>query len=149
MGALFERTVVPVDGSKLAETAIGAIAPVVASQQGELVLVMVLDGHVDAALQEFATAEGIAVVEAAEAYLVGLVDDLVGQAIKARYRLIFDPVAAEGILDTATQEGASAIVIASHGRSGVGRWLLGSVAQKIVHAAQLPTLVIPVRSKHA
>lgn len=149
MAALFEKIIVPVDGSKLAETAVDAIAPVVDSQQGELVLVMVLDGHVDNALHDFAVAEGIAVVEAAVAYLVGLVDDLTASGVKARYRLVFDPVAAEGILSTATEEAASAIVIASHGRSGVGRWLLGSVAQKIVHAAQLPTFVIPVRAKNA
>ena len=38
------------------------------------------------------------------------------------------------------------IVMASHGRSGVSRWLLGSVANKVVQSSPVPVVVVPVRS---
>ncbi|MDH3500605.1 MAG: universal stress protein [Acidimicrobiia bacterium] len=145
MSALYERTVIPVDGSKLAEMAIDAVYPIVRAQHGALTLVMVLDGHVDHALGDYAEAEGISVMEAAESYLDGLDKDLSNRGVETTSRLVFDPVAASGILDVADAVDATALVIASHGRSGVGRWVMGSVAQKIVQAAKLPTLVIPAR----
>ncbi len=52
---------------------------------------------------------------------------------------------ADGLLDTAVGCAASMLVVASHGRSGVQRWLLGSVADKVVHASPVPVTVVPVR----
>jgi nucleotide-binding universal stress UspA family protein len=40
------------------------------------------------------------------------------------------------------------IVIASHGRSGIQRWILGSVTQKVLHSAHIPVLVIRPNEKH-
>jgi nucleotide-binding universal stress UspA family protein len=50
--------------------------------------------------------------------------------------------AAQGILDSSAA--AQAVVIASHGRSGLHATLFGSVADKIVRGAKVPTLVIPL-----
>lgn len=145
MSALFRRTLVPVDGSVLAETALDEISPHLASGADEVLLVMVMDGHVDHALSDFANAEGISVVEAAESYLEDLRLRLGEAGIKSDSRLVFDPNAAQGILDSANAEDVTLIALASHGRSGVGRWLLGSVAQKIVQSAHVPTLVVRAR----
>src|SRR5271167_863201 len=49
---------------------------------------------------------------------------------------------AEIILTVAAREQADLIAMSTHGRSGVSRWLLGSVAQKVVHAASTPVLLI-------
>ncbi len=106
---------------------------------------MVMDGHVDNALCDYAHAEGISVVEAAESYLDDLRVRLGEAGVKSESRLVFDPNAAQGILDTAEAEDVTLIALASHGRSGVGRWLLGSVAQKVVQSAHVPTLVVRAR----
>jgi nucleotide-binding universal stress UspA family protein len=50
--------------------------------------------------------------------------------------------AAEVIVDSASRDSATLITMATHGRSGVQRWLLGSVAQKVLQAAINPVLII-------
>jgi nucleotide-binding universal stress UspA family protein len=49
---------------------------------------------------------------------------------------------ARAILDTATQEAVDLIVMGTHGRTGVGRAVLGSVAEQIVRRAPCPVLTI-------
>src|SRR5512141_1224533 len=51
-------------------------------------------------------------------------------------------VAAHGILDQAAAWGATVIAMSTHGRGGVQRWVYGSVADKIVHAASTPVLLV-------
>jgi len=46
------------------------------------------------------------------------------------------------ILDYAARESVDVIVMATHGRSGVQRWLLGSVAEKVLHAARQTVLLV-------
>lgn len=49
---------------------------------------------------------------------------------------------AEGVIEAARRHDADLIVIASHGRTGVARLLLGSVAQKVVALAEGPVLIV-------
>jgi nucleotide-binding universal stress UspA family protein len=56
-------------------------------------------------------------------------------------RLAEDVAAASGILQSASQVGADLIVVGSHGRSGVARLMLGSVASKVVAESPVPVLV--------
>lgn len=49
---------------------------------------------------------------------------------------------AEAIVDYAEENNVDLITIATHGRSGVGRWIFGSVTQKVVQGAEAPVLVI-------
>ncbi len=50
--------------------------------------------------------------------------------------------AAEGILETAEAVGAELIVLATHGRTGVARFFLGSVAERVVRESSCPVLTI-------
>ena len=58
-----------------------------------------------------------------------------------------DPTAV--ILDEAKEWGADLIVVGSHGRTGIKRWLLGSVAQSIVNQAPCSVYVVRERSQEA
>jgi nucleotide-binding universal stress UspA family protein len=49
------------------------------------------------------------------------------------------------IVDEATHRGADMIVMATHGRGGLRRWALGSVADKVLHATTTPLLVVRAR----
>lgn len=60
-------------------------------------------------------------------------------------RRVEDSSAAEAILEQA--EGHDLIVMTSHGRSGLSRWLLGSVAEKVAWHAPCPVLVVPVHAE--
>ena len=53
-----------------------------------------------------------------------------------------DPV--DIINETAREVGADLIVMTTHGRTGVARWLLGSVAEQVVRSATVPVLTIHV-----
>lgn len=53
--------------------------------------------------------------------------------------------AATGILDEATRSKPGLIVMGTHGRSGVERFLLGSVAEKVLRKARCPVTIVPPR----
>jgi nucleotide-binding universal stress UspA family protein len=50
------------------------------------------------------------------------------------------------IIATAAQLAANLIVMATHGRSGLSRLVYGSVAEAVVRAAEVPVLMVPIRS---
>lgn len=52
------------------------------------------------------------------------------------------------IAKIATEVGAGLIVIGTHGRSGWRRWVMGSVADRIVRTSHLPVLVVPAPASH-
>lgn len=52
-----------------------------------------------------------------------------------------DKAAADGIIETANSKGCDLIVMASHGRGGVSRMLLGSVATKVLTFSTIPVLI--------
>ena len=55
---------------------------------------------------------------------------------------VSDQHPAEGILETATSKGCDLIVMASHGRRGVQKVILGSVANEVLGNANVPVLII-------
>jgi nucleotide-binding universal stress UspA family protein len=63
--------------------------------------------------------------------------------------LLWDGDAADGILAAADAEGADVIVVGTHHRTGVGRYLLGSVSDQVVHRAVCPVLVVKSREADA
>jgi len=64
-----------------------------------------------------------------------------GGSLALQARLVEDVAAASGIVQTARDEGADLIVMGSHGRSGIARLMLGSVATKVVAESTVPVLV--------
>ena len=62
-------------------------------------------------------------------------------AIHLQVRLVEDVAAAKGIMESAKELGCDLIVLGSHGRSGIARLMLGSVATKVVAESSVPVLV--------
>ena len=52
---------------------------------------------------------------------------------------------ADAILEVVDTENIDLIVLASHGRSGMTRWMLGSIAEKIARHAHVPVVIVPAR----
>jgi nucleotide-binding universal stress UspA family protein len=48
---------------------------------------------------------------------------------------------ASAIVDQVVVEDAAVVVLSTHGRGGLGRWLYGSVADRVAHAARVPVLL--------
>ncbi len=55
---------------------------------------------------------------------------------------------AHTITDFATRESFDLIVLGTHGRTGVARLALGSVAEKVVRHSHCPVLTVPIRKRH-
>jgi nucleotide-binding universal stress UspA family protein len=75
-------------------------------------------------------------------YLIGK-----GEEIRAAGLSRVSPIAAHGdaaaeIIDCARNTQNSLIAMSTHGRSGVGRWLMGSIAEKVVQYSGNPVLLI-------
>ena len=56
--------------------------------------------------------------------------------------VVRDSTPGHGIVEAASELGADMIVMGSHGRSGVSRWLLGSVTENVIQRSKLPVLVV-------
>jgi nucleotide-binding universal stress UspA family protein len=71
----------------------------------------------------------------------GLLDRLGAREVTESVRLMADPAAA--VLEAARQTDVDLLVLTTHGRRGVKRAMLGSVAEKVVRHADRPVLVLP------
>jgi nucleotide-binding universal stress UspA family protein len=82
----------------------------------------------------------------AKGYLENTASNLTAEGYVAKAIVeIGDP--AKVVADTATAEHVDAIVMTTHGRSGVSRWLFGSVTSKVLNIAPVPVLVVPSKEK--
>ena len=75
----------------------------------------------------------------AEEYLKGIVNR---QNIPGAQTVVLTGKAAETIADYAMENNVDLIIMATHGRSGISRWVRGSTADKILHSASMPVLLV-------
>jgi nucleotide-binding universal stress UspA family protein len=74
-------------------------------------------------------------------YLQRVTDRLVASGLTVQSRVVVGDAAAE-ILTTGRQASVDLIALATHGRSGLRRWVYGSVAEKVLHITHTPLLLI-------
>ena len=145
---MFKRILVPLDGSELAERALPATLTIAKANAAEVVLLRSMM-MVHTMLPEFAgeydwrwpdMSLDSAEHEVSE-YLESVVQAY-RQAGVVFLKRIVEGDEASAIQETARQDNVDLIIMTSHGRSGVKRWLLGSVTERTLHAALCPVLVI-------
>jgi nucleotide-binding universal stress UspA family protein len=73
-------------------------------------------------------------------YLNGIVKSFPGVSKANCFTLVGDP--AEVIIEKASEEEGTLLAMSTHGRSGIQRWYLGSVADKVLHASKSPMLLV-------
>jgi nucleotide-binding universal stress UspA family protein len=145
----FSRILVPLDGSSLAE---GILEPAVALARlwnAELDLIQIVHPlpYATGALPGPLLSTGrysqvlSSDLETARAYLQRTAERLRDQEVSASSRAVVGANVAETLVDLTRQEGAGLVALATHGRGGVRRLVLGSVADKLLRAAEVPTLV--------
>ena len=81
-------------------------------------------------------------VEEARSYLQEIARRLGALGMRARLKVAVSPHAAEEILAQARSGRVDLIALATHGRGGLARMLVGSVADKVVRGAHVPVLVV-------
>ena len=146
---MYKRIMVPLDGSELAECVLPHVEAFIGEcGTREVTLVRVVE------FESVATYRGGIPVDtemlaeidsarraAAEEYLIQIRDRL--DSGKATYHVVvMVGRVAENLIDHADENGIDLILIATHGRSGVTRWVRGSVADKILRSAHVPVLMV-------
>lgn len=140
------KIVVPLDLSEVAEKAIEPAADIARGLGDQLLLVTVGAVRLRHDLKSHAESEGTEVPELIGQYLESTAADL--SDIDVSSRLIKGDTAAGALVDFADeQDDLRMIVMATHGRTGVERWRLGNVTEKVVRHSSKPVLVIPTRAK--
>jgi nucleotide-binding universal stress UspA family protein len=81
-------------------------------------------------------------------YLNELVNQLSSKGLQSKIVFLHGN-AAEEILNYANNSDTSLIGMATHGRSGISRWILGSVAEKVLRGATKPLLLVPEKRHEA
>jgi len=140
---MYQKILVPLDGSELAECVLPHVKAIArACGVGEVVLLEVVEPPPTWA------AEGVdlyalqsADVKAAKEYLSKKQSQLSSEGFNVSSELSVGR-AAEVITEFAKQNAIDFIAIATHGRSGISRWVLGSVADKVLRSSNVPMLVI-------
>jgi nucleotide-binding universal stress UspA family protein len=136
-----EKILVPLDGSDLAEAALETAIELL-NEQPAAMLVLLRAAEASRPLGSDRTEEQVRAVLEAESYLNGLVAGLREAGIGRVKTCVWYGPAATTIVEAAEVEKASLIVMSSHGRSGVGRLIFGSVAESVLHGTRKPILLV-------
>ena len=134
---------VPLDGSEIAEGAIDVAVDIARPAGGRITLLVAAEPEAAAALREFAESEEITRAMATTAYLEQVAERVRKHGVPASATSSDGTNVAAEIIERAGEDGATMIVMTSHGRSGIGRWLLGSVADKVARSATVPVVIVP------
>ena len=129
------KILVPLDGSELAESALADAVDLVAAD-GVVVLMRAAEAHVLPGMD--AIQAQIDVVAEAELYLSTLKAQLEGRGIRKLETHVWYGPPAASIIDAARAYKADLIVMSTHGRSGVGRLICGSVAESVLRGTTIP-----------
>lgn len=147
---MYKKILVPLDGSPLAEAVLPHAQALAKSEGAEIVLLSV---PVTPNLEMLSRSPGLAnrIIEETEkqteAYLEAEVAKLTRDGTKVTSVMREGPIP-EVILAVADEMQIDVITMSTHGRSGIQRWLMGSVADRVVNHAHIPVMLIHPLSKN-
>lgn len=142
---MFQRILFATDGSAASDHAATLAVDLARTHGAKLTALYVVDPYPYLGIGEanplgFQAYMSAAQQHAAEAHQKVL--DLCAKAgVTCQPRLVEDVAASTGIVDSARELGCDLIVVGSHGRTGVKRLMLGSVAARVVAESTIPVLV--------
>jgi nucleotide-binding universal stress UspA family protein len=141
---MYNKILVPLDGSRIAENALPYARALARGLKVPVDLLCVID--LAEMVRDVSTAEGLFLDTLAEdetrrrgEYLNGIAKSFSGAQVQCR---IEKGEAASIIIESAAAEKDTLVCLATHGRSGLNRWLLGSVAEKVLRGASAQLLLI-------
>ena len=144
---LFHTLLVPLDGSELAEKALPWAEELVKKLRTQLCLLRVYSPLPGVVMGELSNLDEImkAQQRTASSYLGEFSRKLKKKGMEAQTEVV-EGNAPEEILEYIRRHHIDLVVMSTHGRSGLGRWVLGSVTDRVVRAGEVPVLVVPSRA---
>ena len=147
---IYERIVVPLDGSQRAEQAIAHAEPLARATGAPLHLVRVVDtpslthvGTVGLGIEQAALSAALKRIEteqaAATAYLAALRERLIARGMVTTMAVVTGEVVPTLLGAVRPRD---LLVLTTHGRTGLARWFFGSVAEAVIRRSPVPVLVV-------
>ena len=150
---MYRKILVPLDGSRLAERVLDYVRQLGKSLGSPINLLMAVErpapsvsADLNPGLHQHETLEYK--MKQAEAYLARVAKGLRAEGLEVS-TLVREGRAEERIVDEADREDETLIAMSSHGRSGIKRLLLGSVADHVLHHTDKPLLIVGPRDPNA
>ena len=142
--ATYQRALIPLDGSPIADSILPFISKIAGPLDMEVVLLRVVPLTPEVVMG-IAYTEGLDSAETrareAQRYLNERVEELWAKGLRAQAHLVIGDPAPE-IVAYARKAGADLIAMATHGRSGLSRLVMGSVAEEVVRSAPIPVFLM-------
>jgi nucleotide-binding universal stress UspA family protein len=137
---MIEKILLPTDGSEHSEKAVGVASELALATGAEVLVLHVLEGE-----QTWAVGMILESSQEASELVDGVVRRLKEGDVSARGEIVQAAVARtpRAILDVSKNEGVDLIVMGTRGLSNWERLLVGSVAHKVAHLAEVPVLLVP------
>lgn len=144
---MITRIVVPLDGSEVSEAALPEAIRQAKAFDLPVHVVRVVDSRALEQVGGSAAAFNYSMLgemfsqesEESQKYVAATQERLEGEGLKVTGDVRIGPVA-QGILETV--EPGDMIVMGSHGRSGLKRWVLGSIAEEVLRHSPVPVLMV-------
>ena len=142
----YKKIVVPIDGSGWSERAIPHAVDLARISHGEIILLHILKPP----LHEYADSLALAgedkqiaqIRDSIKQKLMAIRGQLRDEGVNCRAQVIEAVGVAAQIADYVRDEGVDLVVMSTHGRSGLGRFVFGSVAHKVMQSVDVPVLLI-------
>lgn len=146
---MYKKLLVPLDGSEFAEGSLEYARAIAETDKGaEIVLLRVMEpdpqlADIGGVSSEQWYRDAQTKVQAKiKEYASTVANKLKKEGLKAR-GIVRSGRAADEILGYAKSNQVDLIVMRTHGRSGISRWVLGSMADKVLHRSAVPLLIVP------
>ncbi len=136
---MLKKIVVPLDGSALAEAVLPQVIEFARALGAELLVLRVAFAHVFPGVD--ATEMEVETVRQAEEYVAGVATQLTEAGIAVRTSVRYGKPAVE-IVSHVADNHADLVAMSTHGRSGLSRLVMGSVAEAVVRNAGVPVLLV-------
>jgi len=137
---LIKQILVPLDGSQAAEAVLPYVERIATAANASVLLLAAVDRPRDWGEDTGGDLKGER--EAAESYLLRLQGRLTSATGKDVELQVVESEPAATILATSEKQQPDLIAMTTHGRSGLARWVLGSVLAKLLHATHTPILIV-------
>jgi nucleotide-binding universal stress UspA family protein len=142
---VFKKILVPLDGSSIGEAALSYVKTIVKALNCELILLRVVEivqrVHTVGGLDHFIYSEQQ--IERMKDEALKYLGKIRQQFDKGNVKIILrtgDP--AQEIIRLSAEENINVVAMSSHGKSGIMRWVMGSVSSKILQAGETPLLLV-------
>ncbi|MBI2866804.1 MAG: universal stress protein [Chloroflexi bacterium] len=150
--AVYKHIVVPLDSSKLAEQVLPFVGQIAGAVRGKVTLLHVVQPESLNTKREEHRVYVDQLAERAQTlaqdYLRSVGKDLRKRGVETKEAVVFGK-GAEAIATYATKNQADLVAMSTHGRTGLGRWVLGSVADRVLHTLDIPVLLVRPRKTPA